>query len=116
MFTKVHHVTYVVHSIRQMEDYLERNFGMVPERTDDFPDRGYSSIMYRVGTTLVDFFEPTGEDTAIGRWLKEGGPGVAHVAWEVGGIDQVFQDLKGKGNELRGMAPQPAPSAIGPSA
>ena len=30
MFTKVHHVTYVVESVQQMADYLERNFGLTP--------------------------------------------------------------------------------------
>ncbi len=34
MFTKVHHVTYVVESIQQMAEYLVRNFGLTPERTD----------------------------------------------------------------------------------
>ena len=32
MFTKVHHVTYVVESIQQMADYLEKNFGLKLER------------------------------------------------------------------------------------
>ncbi len=57
----------------------------------------------------MDFFEPTTEDSGIARQLKEHGPGVAHVAWGVDGIDQVFQDLKGKGNELRGDSPTSSP-------
>ena len=56
MFTKMHHVNYVVESIQQMEEYLERNFGLKPERTDQIGDRGYKSILYRIGPTLVDFF------------------------------------------------------------
>jgi methylmalonyl-CoA/ethylmalonyl-CoA epimerase len=109
MFTKVHHVTYVVESIQQMADYLERNFGLKPERTDDIGDGGFKSILYQIGPTLVDFFEPTREDTAIARQLKEQGPGVAHVAWGVDGIDQAFQDLKAKGNVLRGDSPSTSP-------
>ena len=97
MFTKVHHVTYVVESIEQMAKYLERNFDLRPARTDDVGDRGYKSILYHIGPTMVDFFEPTKDDTDIARQLKEHGPGVAHVAWGVDGIDRVFQDLKTKG-------------------
>ena len=52
MFTKVHHVTYVVESIQQMADYLEKNFGLKPERTDEFADRGFKAIMYQIGPTL----------------------------------------------------------------
>ncbi len=41
MFTKVHHVTYVVESIQQMAAYLKGNFGLTPERTDEIGDRSY---------------------------------------------------------------------------
>ena len=90
MFTKVHHVTYVVQNVQEMAEYLEKNFGMKPESADEFPDRGYKSILYRVGPTIVDFFEPTRDDTGMARQLRESGPGIAHVAWGVEGIDQVF--------------------------
>jgi len=109
MFTKVHHVTYVVENVQQMAEYLEKNFGLKPERTEELTDRGYKAIVYRVGPTIVDFFEPTKEDTAMARQLKEQGPGVAHVAWGVQGIERVFQDLKRKGNELRGNGPSVSP-------
>jgi methylmalonyl-CoA epimerase len=109
MFTKVHHVTYVVENVQEMAEYLERNFGLKPERADEMTAQGYKSILYRIGPTIVDFFEPTREDTAMARQLRESGPGVAHVAWGVAGIDQVFQELKRKGNQLRGDGPSVSP-------
>ena len=109
MFTKVHHVTYVVRNVQQMAEYLEKNFGLKPERTDNVGERGFKSILYRVGPTLVDFFEPTRQDTAMARQLRESGPGVAHVAWGVQGIDRAFRDLKRKGNQMRGEAPSTSP-------
>jgi methylmalonyl-CoA epimerase len=109
MFTKVHHVTYVVESVQQMAEYLEKNFGLKPERTDNVGERGFKSILYRIGPTLVDFFEPTRDDTAMARQLRESGPGVAHVAWGVQGIDRAFRDLKRKGNQMRGEAPSVSP-------
>ncbi len=107
MFTKLHQVTYVVEDVRSMAEYLETNFGLKPEKTGENPDRKF--LLYHIGSTIMDFFEPTTEDSGIARQLKEQGPGVAHVAWGVEGIDQVFQDLKGKGNELRGDAPSTSP-------
>ena len=107
MFTKVHHVTYVVESAQQMADYLETNFGLKPSSTGENPDRKF--LIYHVGPTIMDFFEPTTEDSGIARQLKETGPGVAHVAWGVDGIDQVFEELRTKGNELRGDGPSNSP-------
>ncbi len=109
MFTKVHHVTYVVESIQQMADYLERNFGLKAERTDEIGAAGYRSILYQIGPTMVDFFEPTRDDTAAAKQLRETGPGIMHVAWGIDGIDQAFNDLKSKGNEMRGDGPSTSP-------
>ena len=109
MFTKVHHVTYIVESIQDMADYLEKNFGLTPAKTEDITDRGYKAILYHIGPTMVDFFEPTRDDTSMAKQLRETGPGVAHVAWGVDGIDQLFNDLKGNGNEMRGDGPSFSP-------
>ena len=87
MLTFVHHVTYVVESIQEMADYLEKNFGLRPERTDEVMDLGFKSILYRIGPTMVDFFEPIKDDSTMARQLKATGPGVMHVAWGVDGID-----------------------------
>ncbi len=109
MFNKVHHVTYAVESVAAMAAYLDRNFGLKPIRSDEFTDRGFKSILYQVGETLVDFFEPLRDDTALAEQLRTTGPGVMHVAWGVDGIDQLFQDLKNNGNEMRGDGPSVSP-------
>ena len=90
MLNKVHHVTFVVESISDMTEYMERNFSLSPLSTDEFEDRGFKSILYRIGETYVDFFEPLHDDTPMARQLAATGPGVMHVAWGVDGIDQVF--------------------------
>lgn len=101
MFTKVHHVTHVVESVREMANFLESNFSLKPIKADEFPHRHFKYIMYRIGTTLVDFLEPTSDAASMAPFLKENGPGVYHVAWGVEGIDRVYQDLKGRGYNLR---------------
>ena len=109
MFNKVHHVTYVVESVDDMADYLDRNFDLKPVRRDEFTERGFKSILYQIGETLVDFFEPLRDDTPLASQLRSTGPGVMHVAWDVDDIDKVFDDLKIKGNEMRGDGPATSP-------
>ena len=109
MFNKVHHVTFVVESIDDMASYIEQNFSISPMSRDEFEDRGFKSIMYRIGETYVDFFEPLRDDTPMAQQLKATGPGVMHVAFGVDGIDQVFADLVAKGNKMRSDAPAPSP-------
>ena len=109
MLNKVHHVTFVVESIDDMADYIERNFSLAPMSRDEFEERGFKSILYRIGETYVDFFEPLRDDTPMARQLQATGPGVMHVAFAVDGIDQVFADLVSKGNKMRSDAPAPSP-------
>ena len=54
MFTKVHHVTYVVEDTNEMANYLENNFGLKPSSRVEHPDRKY--IIYHIGPTIMDFF------------------------------------------------------------
>ena len=109
MLNKVHHVTYVVESIADMAAYMEKSFGIKPISTDEFTEQGFKSILFRIGETLVDFFEPLREDTTMARQLKATGPGVMHVAWEVDGIDTAFKSLQDSGNQMRGDAPAISP-------
>ena len=109
MFNKIHHVTFVVESIDDMASYIEQNFSLSPMSRDEFEDRGFKSILYRIGETYVDFFEPLRDDTPMAQQLKATGPGVMHVAFGVDGIDQVFADLVAKGNKMRSDAPAPSP-------
>ena len=109
MLNKVHHVTYVVESISDMATYMEKSFGIKPISTDEFPEQGFKSILFRIGETLVDFFEPLREDTTMARQLKATGPGVMHVAWGVDGIDAVFKSLQDSGSTMRGDAPAVSP-------
>ena len=109
MLNKVHHVTYVVENIAEMSNYLEKSFGIKPISTDEFPDQGFKSILFRIGETLVDFFEPLSEETTMARQLKATGPGVMHVAWGVDDIDQVFKSLQHRGTPRRGDGPAISP-------
>jgi catechol 2,3-dioxygenase-like lactoylglutathione lyase family enzyme len=111
MFLYAHHVTYVVYNIREMADFLEKNFGMKPWKADEFPKYGLRVLVYKVGQTLMEFMEPMldeGGNPAMdglavkmfADMLRETGPGLFHVAWAVDGIDALYKDLKGKGNDM----------------
>ena len=63
MFTKVHHVTYVVESVQQMAEYLESSFGLKPAKSGENPDRKF--ILYHIGPMAkvlppsLDLWKPT---------------------------------------------------------
>jgi methylmalonyl-CoA/ethylmalonyl-CoA epimerase len=103
MFNFVHHVHYVVRDRDAMVDYIEKNFGMKPNKLEVHSDRGMKDALYEVGPTLIEITEPLDPSSGIGRHLAQNGPGVYHVAWGVDNLRQVAQDLATKGNKLRGQ-------------
>jgi len=103
MFKFVHHVHYVVSDRDAMVDYIEKSFGLKPEKLEVHEDRGMKDALYRVGPTLIEITEPTDPSSGIGKHLAEHGPGVYHVSWGVDNLHQVARDLAAKGNQLRGQ-------------
>ena len=102
MFNFVHHVRILVHDRDAMVEYIEKNFGMKPDRLQVYEDRGMSNAIYKVGPTNFEVTEPLDPNSAMGRFLAQQGPGVYHLAWGVDDVQQVAQDLAAKGNKLSG--------------
>ena len=102
MFNFVHHVRILVHDRDAMVEYIEKNFGMKPDRLQVYEDRGMSNAIYKVGPTNFEVTEPLDPSSAMGRYLAQQGPGVYHLAWGVDDVQQVAQDLAAKGNKLSG--------------
>ena len=102
MFNFVHHVRILVHDRGAMVKYIEKNFGMKPDRLQVYEDRGMSNAIYKVGPTNFEVTEPLDPNSAMGRYLAQQGPGVYHLAWGVDDVQQVAQDLAAKGNKLSG--------------
>jgi methylmalonyl-CoA/ethylmalonyl-CoA epimerase len=102
MFKFVHHVHYVVQDRDAVVTYIEKNFGMKPEKLEVYADRGMKDALYRVGPTLIEITEPLDPNSGIGQHLAKHGPGVYHVAWGVDHLRQVAQHLADRGNSLRG--------------
>lgn len=101
MFNFVHHVHYVVRNRDAMVTYIEKNFGMKPDKLE--VHGVMKDALYKVGPTLIEITEPTDPNSGIGQHLAKHGPGVYHVSWGVDNIQQVARDLTAKGNKLRGQ-------------
>ena len=100
MFNFVHHVRILVHNRDAMVDYIEKNFGMKPDRLQVYESRGMSNAIYKVGQTNFEVTEPLDPDSAMGRYLAQQGPGVYHLAWGVDDVIQVAKNLAANGNKL----------------
>jgi len=102
MFKFVHHVRILVHDRDAMVEYIEKNFEMKPDRLQVYEQRGMKNAIYKVGPTNFEVTEPLDPNSAMGKYLKEYGPGVYHLAFGVDDIQKSAKDLLAKGVKLRG--------------
>ena len=107
MLKYAHHVHYIVHNLEEMIAYMEKNFGMRPDSVEEHKEYGggLKEALYQVDKTLLDIIEPANPDRSLGRFLRDNGPGMLHVAWAIDDIDRAALELAAKGNRFTGQEP-----------
>ena len=58
------------------------------------------------GDTQVELICPRADDDPAARWLREHGPGIQHVAFEVDDLEAALTELGERGVETLGGAPR----------
>jgi methylmalonyl-CoA/ethylmalonyl-CoA epimerase len=59
------------------------------------------------GDTQVELICPREDDDPAARYLREHGPGIQHVAFEVEDLEAALRELRERGVETLGDAPRP---------
>lgn len=98
MLKRVHHVGYVVRDIRTVVDFMQKYFGLAPiyqglDTRGDGKSPHALGALYDVGGAILEFEQPLDESSTAGQQLKQSGPGLLHVAYEVEDIKQTARQL-----------------------
>ena len=96
----IHHVGVAVEDLDGALATYERLFGATVEHQATVGDQGVRAASLRIGDGRVELLEPLGDDTPVGRFLAKRGPGLHHVAYEVGDLGATLAELAGAGAEL----------------
>jgi methylmalonyl-CoA/ethylmalonyl-CoA epimerase len=78
----------------------EQTLGMPLAHRETVESQGVEAALLDVGDGHVELLQPLGPDTPIGKYLEKRGPGLHHVAYAVGDIEEVLDKLKDAGLEL----------------
>jgi methylmalonyl-CoA/ethylmalonyl-CoA epimerase len=103
----IHHLGVAVEDLDAAVDTYARLFGAEVEHRGTMEDQGVKAASLRVGEGRVELLEPLGPDTPVGRFLSNRGPGMHHVAYEVGDLAATLSELAGAGAELIDEEPRP---------
>lgn len=108
MIKKIDHIAIVVKDIdKAIKDYGDM-FGF---KLADKRDFGGDAIVANIkaGDITLELFQPTKEDTAFGKFLKETGGGLHHISFLTDDIVKEIKNIKAKGKKMVHNEPIPLP-------
>ncbi|MEN6523845.1 MAG: methylmalonyl-CoA epimerase [Anaerolineaceae bacterium] len=102
---KVNHVGIVVSDLEESLKFWRDILGLELNHVEDVPNQKSQVAFLPVGETEIELVVPTDETTGSGKFLKERGPGIHHLCFEVDDIEGMLSQLKDKGIRLINETP-----------
>ena len=107
----IEHLGIAVNSIDKSAPFWKHILQIPHRSTEDVTDQGVVTDIYDTGKGKVELLESTGEDTPIGKFLNNRGPGIHHVCFEVSDINSAIKELND--NNINILSEKPTIGAEG---
>ena len=96
----IHHLGVAVEDLDEAVETYRSVFGAELEHRETVPAQGVEAAAVRVGASRVELLRALGDDTPVGKFLANRGPGMHHVAYEVADLRGELRQLAEQGVEL----------------
>jgi methylmalonyl-CoA/ethylmalonyl-CoA epimerase len=96
----IHHLGVAVQDLDEALETYVRLFGARLEHRGLIEDQGVEAAAVLVGSGRVELLAPLDEETAVGKFLANRGPGMHHVAYEVADVRSELGRLAAAGAAL----------------
>jgi methylmalonyl-CoA/ethylmalonyl-CoA epimerase len=103
---RVDHLGVIVGDLDGAVKSFTEHLGLKLEHTERYGDE-LDIAFLPCGETLVELIEPLKKGGSNADYLREHGPGIQHVAFEVDDLEAALAELAGRGVEPLGDAPVP---------
>ena len=100
MLGRIDHIGVATDDLEGALVLYEKTLGMPLAHRETVESQGVEAALLDVGDGHVELLRPLGDHTPVGKHLTKKGPGLHHVAYAVGDIEQVLEQLKDAGIEL----------------
>jgi methylmalonyl-CoA/ethylmalonyl-CoA epimerase len=100
VFDRIDHIGVAVEQLEAALELYRERFGLRVAHREVVASQGVEAVLLDVGENHVELLAPLGPETPVGRFLTKKGPGLHHVAYQVGDIDATLAALKQAGLAL----------------
>ncbi len=102
----IHHLGVAVEDLDSALDTYQRFFGARLEHRETVREQGVEAAAVLVGDSRVELLRSLGDETPVGKFLANRGPGMHHVAYEVEDVRRTIAELEHEGAELIDAVPR----------
>jgi methylmalonyl-CoA/ethylmalonyl-CoA epimerase len=103
---RIDHIGVATDDLERAVALYEGTLGMPVAHRETVESQGVEAVLLDVGEGHVELLSPLGPETPVGKYLDKRGPGLHHVAYAVGDIDEVLSRLKQAGVEMIDSEPR----------
>ena len=97
---KIDHIGIATSGIAEVADFYRDALGLQVEVVEEVAEQKVRVAMLPIGESRIELLEPMTSDSPISRFLDKRGPGIHHVAIQVGDIRESLQKMKEAGARL----------------
>jgi methylmalonyl-CoA/ethylmalonyl-CoA epimerase len=106
--SRIDHLGIGVKSIEESLPFFENVLGLKCYAVEEVADQKVKTAFLKVGEVKLELLEPTSPESAVAKWLENGGKGVHHVAFAVeDGVQEALLECESKEIRLIDKAPRP---------
>jgi methylmalonyl-CoA/ethylmalonyl-CoA epimerase len=106
MFARIDHIGVAVEDLDAAIALHEGTYGMALVHREVVAEQGVEAVLFDVGENHVELLRPLSQDTPVGKFLAARGPGLHHVAYQVGDIEAALATLEQQGARLIDTTPR----------
>jgi methylmalonyl-CoA/ethylmalonyl-CoA epimerase len=106
MFARIDHIGVAVEDLDAAIALHEGTYGMALVHREVVAEQGVEAVLFDVGENHVELLRPLSQDTPVGKFLAARGPGLHHVAYQVGDIEAALAALEQQGARLIDTTPR----------
>ncbi len=100
MIPELDHIGIAVTNLQDVIITMKNVFNADPDFLKEIADQKVRIAGYNNGNTVLEYFEPTSEDSPISKFLQKRGNGIHHIALRVQDLERKLAELDAKGFRL----------------
>jgi methylmalonyl-CoA/ethylmalonyl-CoA epimerase len=107
VFDRIDHVGVAVDDLEGAIALYRDSLGMREEHRETVVAQGVEAVLLGVGDGHVELLRPLSPDSTVGRFVRDRGPGVHHVAYRTDDIESALGRVRAAGLRLVDERPRP---------